>query len=52
MFSSKYAFGILSTELDMFIAKKKKTITDPMFNNNQKRHLLAMCLTHCEFMIH
>lgn len=24
MFSSKYAFGILSTELDMFIAKKKK----------------------------
>lgn len=48
MFSSKYAFGILSTELDMFIAKKKKkkkTITDPMFNNNQKRHLLAMCLT-------
>lgn len=47
MFSSKYAFGILSTELDMFIAKKKKkkTITDPMFNNNPKRHLLAMCLT-------
>lgn len=35
MFSSKYAFGILSTELDMFIAKKK-TITDPMFDNNKK----------------
>lgn len=33
MFSSKYAFGILSTELDMFIAKKKK-----------KKQLRTLCL--------
>lgn len=62
MFSSKYAFGILSTELDMFIAKKKqlrtlclittkKAFTSHVFNIVNLRSTNRICVEDGPSMI-